>query len=54
MPDFSICPDPDHREALYDSGIRDDRAEVPLVSVLHHMALILALIFVYRSWHLLI
>ena len=51
MSNFSICPDPDHSEALYDSGLLNYQ---PLVSVLRHMAFILALIFLCRSWQLLI
>jgi hypothetical protein len=52
MSDFSICPDPDHREALYDSSLGD--YSLPLVSVLRRVAFILASKFVCRSWQTLI
>ena len=48
MSDFSICPDPDHREALYDSGLGD--YTLPMVSVLRNIAFILALKYVCSSW----
>jgi len=53
MSDFSICPDPDHREALHDDRGPGNH-QLPLVSVLRHVAFILALIFVCRNWQTLI